>query len=93
MSLPYALKDSVVSTRKPRAAVVALLFLAIAAGPAAALELTDCRISAGPAFPGIKARCGRFERPLNPHAPAAGRIRLSVAVVPARVSPSFLKQR
>ena len=60
-----------------------LVLLAIAAGPAAALELEGCRISAGPAFPGIKARCGGFERPLNPDQPAAGSIGLSVAVVPA----------
>ena len=70
-------------TRKPCAALAAIVLLAIAAGPAAALELKDCRISAGPAFPGIKARCGRFERPLNPDQPAAGSISLSVAVVPA----------
>ena len=81
------------STGIPGAAVAALVLLAITAGPAAALELKDCRISAGPAFPGIKARCGRFERPLNPHEPAAGSIGLSMAVVPARVSPSFLRYR
>ena len=71
------------STRKPCAALASIVLLAIAAGPAAALELEDCRISAGPAFPGIKARCGHFERPLNPDQPAAGSISLSVAVVPA----------
>ena len=75
------------------AVVAVLVLLAIAAGPVAALELEDCRISAGPAFPGIKARCGRFERPLNPDQPAAGSVGLSVAVVPARVSPSFLRYR
>ena len=68
---------------RPCAAVAALVLLALGAGPAAALELEDCRISAGPAFASIKARCGRFERPLNPDEPAAGSIRLNVAVVPA----------
>ena len=67
----------------PLRVVAVLVLLAIAAGPAAALEREDCRISAGPAFPGIKARCGRFERPLNPVQPAAASISLSVAVVPA----------
>jgi len=62
---------------------VALVLLAAAVFPAGALELEDCRISAGPAFPGIKARCGEFERPLNPEDPAAGSIGLRVAVVPA----------
>ena len=67
-----------------RAAALALVVLAAGlARPAGALELEDCRISAGPAFPGIKARCGRLERPLNPEDPAAGSISLSVAVVPA----------
>ncbi len=50
---------------------------------AAALELEDCRISAGPAFPGIKARCGTLLRPENPDAADSPRIELSVAVVPA----------
>ena len=67
-----------------RAAALALLLLAAGAtAPVGALELEDCRISAGPAFPGIKARCGEFERPLNPEDPAAGTISLRVAVVPA----------
>ncbi len=47
------------------------------------LELRDCRISAGPAFPGIKARCADFERPLDPEAPDGESITLRVAVVPA----------
>lgn len=60
-----------------------------AAGPAAADEpgappaLSDCRITAGPGFPGIDARCGSFLRPLDPDDPAAGSIELSIAVVPA----------
>jgi pimeloyl-ACP methyl ester carboxylesterase len=48
-----------------------------------ALELEDCRISAGPAFPGIKARCGTIERPENPADPDSPGIEVSVAVVPA----------
>ncbi len=47
------------------------------------LELEECRISAGEAFPGIKARCGSFERPLNPEDPESPTISLRVAVVPA----------
>lgn len=50
---------------------------------ARALELADCRISAGPGAPGIGARCGDFERPLDPDDPGAGTISLRVAVVPA----------
>ena len=48
-----------------------------------ALELSDCRISAGPGYPGIEARCGLFPRPLDPANPEAGSIDLNVAVVPA----------
>jgi pimeloyl-ACP methyl ester carboxylesterase len=57
-----------------------LIGLAPAAG---ALELEDCRISAGPAFPGIKARCGTLLRPENPDDADSPEIELSVAVVPA----------
>lgn len=67
-----------------------LLSLAAAAAlPAAAddaqasLELKDCRISAGPAFPSLKARCGTLERPLDPSAPDGETIGINVAVVPA----------
>ncbi len=49
----------------------------------AGLALSECRISAGPAFPGIKARCGEFERPLDPSNPDGETIALRVAVVPA----------
>jgi pimeloyl-ACP methyl ester carboxylesterase len=48
-----------------------------------ALELDDCRISAGPSFPGIKARCGTMLRPENPADPDSPVIEISVAVVPA----------
>ena len=48
-----------------------------------ALELEDCRISAGPSSQGINARCGTLERPENPDDPDGASIALSVAVVPA----------
>ena len=47
------------------------------------LELAECRISAGPGYPGIEARCGTMTRPLDPADPDAGVIDLNVAVVPA----------
>jgi pimeloyl-ACP methyl ester carboxylesterase len=47
------------------------------------LELEDCRISAGPAFPGIKARCGTLLRPENPDDAGSPEIEIAVAVVPA----------
>jgi pimeloyl-ACP methyl ester carboxylesterase len=46
-------------------------------------ELEDCRISAGPGYPGIKARCGTFARPLDPASPDGAQLELRVAVVPA----------
>jgi pimeloyl-ACP methyl ester carboxylesterase len=68
-----------------RTSALALLLLCSSlAGPAAAeLELDDCRISAGPGYPGIKARCGSLLRPLNPDDPDGEQLELSVAVVPA----------
>ncbi|TDJ41011.1 MAG: alpha/beta fold hydrolase [Gammaproteobacteria bacterium] len=65
---------------------VLVSFLFVFSCPAVAaleLELEECRISAGEAFPGIKARCGSFERPLNPDDPDSPTISLRVAVVPA----------
>jgi len=47
------------------------------------LELTDCRISAGPGMSSMKARCGTMLRPLDPSGAVAGEIELRVAVVPA----------
>lgn len=61
---------------------LALLLLCGAAG-AQTLALEDCRISAGPGYPGIKARCGMLERPVNPADPDSPPIELRVAVVPA----------
>jgi len=50
---------------------------------AASVDLEDCRISAGPGYPGIKARCGILLRPLNPSDPNSPHIDLQVAIVPA----------
>jgi pimeloyl-ACP methyl ester carboxylesterase len=47
------------------------------------LELSDCRIHAAPGYPGIKARCGVFERFLDPDDPTSTVLQLNVAVVPA----------
>ena len=47
------------------------------------LELEDCRISAGPSFPSMRARCGTLERNLDPDDPASPSIELRVVVVPA----------
>jgi pimeloyl-ACP methyl ester carboxylesterase len=68
-----------------RTSLLALLFFCalFAQRDAAALELEDCRITAGPGYPGIKARCGKFTRPLDPGNPDGEQIELSVAVVPA----------
>ena len=52
-------------------------------GSGPSLELKDCRISAGPGFPGMKARCGMLQRPLDPLDPASPLLDLRVAVVPA----------
>ncbi|HNP35797.1 MAG TPA: alpha/beta fold hydrolase [Woeseiaceae bacterium] len=60
--------------------LVGLLALVQSAG---ALELEDCRISAGPSFPGIKARCGKLSRHENPDDESSPLIELKVAVVPA----------
>ena len=51
--------------------------------PGDPLELTDCRIYAGPGYPGLKARCGTFERYLDPDDPQSTVLELNVAVVPA----------
>lgn len=51
--------------------------------PAPTLPLEDCRIRAAEGFPGIKARCGTFERLENPADPDSPLLALHVAVVPA----------
>lgn len=60
-----------------------LLGLLAAFSAADALELSDCRISAGEAFPSLKARCGVLDRPLDPDNPESPLIGINVAVVPA----------
>ncbi len=65
------------------ALVLTTLLLGISSQGAGALELEQCRISAGPAFPGIKARCGMLERPVNPDDPESLLLSIQVAVVPA----------
>ncbi len=57
--------------------------LIASASNAQALELTDCRISAGPGAPSMAARCGTLTRPLDPTGTAPGEITLRIAVVPA----------
>lgn len=51
--------------------------------PTPTLSLEDCRIRAGEGFPGIKARCGKLQRPENPADPDSAVLELFVAVVPA----------
>ena len=64
---------------------LALLAIVLTAEPSFAqpLELEDCRISAGPGAPSLKARCGTLLRPLDPSGAVAGNFELRVAVVPA----------
>ena len=59
-----------------------MLALAGAAG-AQTLTLEECRISAGPGHPSIKARCGTMLRPENPADPDSSEIEVYVAVVAA----------
>jgi pimeloyl-ACP methyl ester carboxylesterase len=47
------------------------------------LPLKDCRISAGPGYPGIKARCGTFERHEDPSDETSPLLALRLAIVPA----------
>jgi pimeloyl-ACP methyl ester carboxylesterase len=67
------------------AALLAFLPPALVAAdpPGGGLSLEDCRISAGPGFPGIEARCADFERPLDPADPDGESITVFVAVVSA----------
>jgi pimeloyl-ACP methyl ester carboxylesterase len=57
--------------------------LSATASLAQSLDLEDCRISAGPGTPSMKARCGSLVRPLDPDGDVAGEIELNVVVVPA----------
>ena len=72
-------------TRSPVQFLFVLLALLALSGPAAAQSLTleECRISAGPGHPGIKARCGTMLRPENPADPDSAEIEVRVAVVAA----------
>ncbi len=65
------------------ALVLTTLLLGFSSQGVNALELEECRISAGPAFPGIKARCGTLERHENPDDPESPMLEIRVAVVPA----------
>ena len=65
------------------AAVLLLAGSAAQGQSPAPLELSECRISAGPGYPGIEARCGTLTRPLDPSNPDRGAIDLNIAVVPA----------
>ncbi len=68
----------------PTARLVLMTFALHAAGAAAGtVDLEDCRISAGPAFPTIKARCGTLERPVNPDDAQSPLLELEIALVPA----------
>jgi pimeloyl-ACP methyl ester carboxylesterase len=70
--------------RRTCIAIVALAVLGVCdTSSAQALTLEDCRISAGPGYPGIKARCGTMMRPENPADPNSPDIEIRVAVVPA----------
>ena len=64
-------------------AALCLFFACTLPAAYAELVLEDCRISAGPGFPGIKARCGTLERHEDPSNPGSPLLSLSVAVVPA----------
>jgi len=64
-------------------AIITLLLLSAASLAEPALELGDCRISAGPGSASIAARCGTLVRPLDPSDADSESIELSVAVVPA----------
>ncbi len=67
---------------RPAAVLLACLLFA-ASSLAQALELTECRISAGPGAPSMKAQCGTLVRPLDPEGSVPGEISLRVAVVSA----------
>ncbi len=66
-----------------RIVLLALLLAGTTSAAAQTLELSDCRITAGPGFASIKARCGRMPRPLDPTGEVSGTIELRIAVVEA----------
>ena len=63
--------------------ILLIAFLAASTASAQSLELTDCRISAGPGASSMAARCGTMTRPLDPTGAVPGEIELRIAVVPA----------
>ena len=65
------------------ALVLTSLLFGISSQGVYALELEECRISAGPSFPGITARCGILKRLENPDDPESPLLDIRVAVVPA----------
>lgn len=71
------------SFRSHLSTTVLLALLGSAAPAAPLLELEDCRITAGPAYPSLKARCGVFLRPENPAEPDGKMLELRVAVIAA----------
>ena len=66
-----------------RPLVLLASFCAAGFANAQTLELSECRISAGPGASSMKARCGTMVRPLDPTGAVTGEIELRVAVVPA----------
>ena len=66
-----------------RPLVLLASFCAASFANAQTLELSECRISAGPGASSMKARCGTMVRPLDPTGAVTGEIELRVAVVPA----------
>lgn len=64
-------------------AVLLVLFALAGAAFAQSIELNDCRISAGPGSPSMKARCGTLLRPLDPTGAVPGELEVRIAVVPA----------
>jgi len=63
--------------------VLLAALLATSTASAQSLELTDCRINAGPGTSSMAARCGTMLRPLDPTGTVPGEIALRIAVVPA----------
>jgi len=71
------------SFRKHLSIIVLLTLLVSITRAAPALELEDCRITAGPAYASFPARCGVFLRPQNPAEPDGKMLELRVAVIAA----------
>ena len=79
MAAPKALNRYTMQKLAP----IMLLLVSAATSAEPTLELSDCRISAGPGTASIAARCGTLARPLDPSSADSDSIELSVAVVPA----------